>query len=84
VIELLKGSIVCGKSGKPLQVLAIDGEKVVVKSGEDLLRVDRSKILQVQNHGHRDRRSTKAEAPNTNKIPKSLVSPGFRPQTTND
>jgi hypothetical protein len=47
VIELLKGSIVCGKSGKPLQVLAIDGEKVVVKSGEDLLRVDRSKILQV-------------------------------------
>jgi hypothetical protein len=45
--QILKGSIVCGKSGKPLEVVAIDEGKVVVKSGNELLRVNRSAILQV-------------------------------------
>ncbi len=39
MLKILEGSIVAGKSGKPL--------KVVVKSGDDLLRVARSAILQV-------------------------------------
>jgi hypothetical protein len=47
MLQVLEGSIVCGKSGKPLEVVAIDGGKVVVKSGDNLLRVDRSAILQV-------------------------------------
>jgi hypothetical protein len=47
VLQILEGSIVAGKSGKPLEVVAIDEEKVVVKSGEKLLRVDRSAILRV-------------------------------------
>jgi hypothetical protein len=47
MLQILEGSIVCGKSGAPLKVVAIDGEKVVVKSGDELLRVARSAILQV-------------------------------------
>jgi hypothetical protein len=47
MVKILEGSIVAGKSGKPLEVVAIDGEKVVVKSGSELLRVARSAILQV-------------------------------------
>jgi hypothetical protein len=47
MLQILEGSIVCGKSGKPLEVVAINGGKVVVKSGDDLLRVDRSAILRV-------------------------------------
>jgi hypothetical protein len=47
MMKILEGSIVAGKSGKPLEVVAIDGEKVVVKSGSELLRVARSAILQV-------------------------------------
>jgi hypothetical protein len=47
MLQILEGSIVRGKSGKALEVVAIDGEKVVVKNGDDLLRVDRSAILQV-------------------------------------
>ena len=47
MLKILEGSIVAGKSGKPLKVVAIDGEKVVVKSGDELLRVARSAILKV-------------------------------------
>jgi hypothetical protein len=47
MLQILEGSIVAGKSGKPLKVVAIDGEKVVVESGDELLRVARSAILQV-------------------------------------
>ncbi len=47
MVKILEGSIVAGKSGKPLEVVAIDGEKVVVKSGDELLRVARSAILHI-------------------------------------
>jgi hypothetical protein len=47
MMQILEGSIVTGESGKPLKVVMIDGEKVVLKSGDELLRVDRSAILQV-------------------------------------
>jgi hypothetical protein len=47
MLQILEGSIVCGKSGAPLKVVAIDGERVVVKSGDELLRVARSAILNV-------------------------------------
>jgi hypothetical protein len=71
--QIFKGSIVCGKSGKPLEVVAIDEGKVVVKSGNDLLRVARSAILQVLSSpppeptgieiGDRLARSTQAKKP---------------------
>jgi hypothetical protein len=47
MIALEKGAIVVGKSGKQLEVIEVDGEKVLVRSGNDLLRVDRAKILHV-------------------------------------
>jgi hypothetical protein len=47
MLEILEGSIVTGKSGKPLKVVAIEGEILILCTGEGEIRAKRSAILQV-------------------------------------
>jgi hypothetical protein len=46
-MQIAEGSIVCGKSGKPLRVISASEGKVVVKTDGRLIRVDQSLILRV-------------------------------------
>jgi hypothetical protein len=47
MLQILEGSIVTGKSGKPLKVISIDGDGLVLESGGEVIKAKRSAILQV-------------------------------------
>jgi hypothetical protein len=47
MLEILEGSIVTGKSGKPLKVISIDGDGLVLESGTGIVKAKRSAILHV-------------------------------------
>ncbi len=47
MLQILEGSIVTGKSGKPLKVIGVDGDGLVLESDSGLLKAKRSAILQV-------------------------------------
>jgi hypothetical protein len=47
MLEILEGSIVTGKSGKPLKVIGIDGDGLVLKSDTGVVKAKRSAILRV-------------------------------------
>jgi hypothetical protein len=47
MLEILEGSIVTGKSGKPLKVIGVDGDGFVLESDSGVLKAKRSAILKV-------------------------------------
>jgi hypothetical protein len=48
MLEILEGSIVVGQSGKPLKVVAVDGEDLVLESDTgELIKADRIAVLSV-------------------------------------
>jgi hypothetical protein len=47
MLEILAGSIVTGKSGKPLKVISISGDGLVLESDHGLIKARRSAILRI-------------------------------------
>jgi hypothetical protein len=47
MLEILKGSIVSGRSGRPLKVISVDEDILVLESDDGLVRAKRSAILRV-------------------------------------
>ncbi len=47
MLEILEGSIVTGKSGKPLKVISVDGDGLVLDSGTEIVKAKRSAIVQI-------------------------------------
>jgi hypothetical protein len=47
MLQILEGSIVTGKSGKPLKVIGVDGDGLVLESDSGMLKAKRSAILKV-------------------------------------
>ncbi len=47
MLQILEGSIVTGKSGKPLKVISVDGNGLVLESDTGVIKAKRSAILQV-------------------------------------
>jgi hypothetical protein len=47
MLEILEGSIVTGKSGKPLKVISIDGDGLVLESDTGVVKAKRSAIMRI-------------------------------------
>jgi hypothetical protein len=47
MLEILEGSIVTGKTGKPLRVVAVEAEVLTLDTGKSIIKAKRSAILQV-------------------------------------
>jgi hypothetical protein len=47
MLEILEGSIVTGKSGKPLKVISIDGDGLVLESDTGVVKAKRSAIVRI-------------------------------------
>jgi hypothetical protein len=47
MLEILEGSIVTGKSGKPLKVISVDGDGLVLESDTGIVKAKRSAIVQI-------------------------------------
>jgi hypothetical protein len=47
MLEILEGSIVTGKSGKPLKVISISGDGLVLESDHGLIKARRSAIVRI-------------------------------------
>jgi hypothetical protein len=47
VLQILEGSIVTGKSGKPLKVISVDSDGLVLESDSGIVKAKRSAILRV-------------------------------------
>lgn len=46
-MQILEGAIVTGKSGKPLKVIGVNDDVLVVGSGAEVFKVKRSAVVQV-------------------------------------
>lgn len=47
MVEILEGSIVAGKSGKPMKVVRVDGNGLVLESETGIVKAKRSAIVEV-------------------------------------
>jgi hypothetical protein len=47
MLQILEGSIVTGKSGKPLKVISVDGDGLVLESDTGTFKAKRSAIVRV-------------------------------------
>jgi uncharacterized protein YjlB len=47
MLKILQGSIVTGKSGKPLKVIGIDGDGLVLESDTGVVKAKRSAIMRI-------------------------------------
>jgi hypothetical protein len=47
MLQILEGSIVTGKSGKPLKVISVDDDGLVLESGDGVIKAKHSAIVQV-------------------------------------
>lgn len=60
MLEILPGSIVTGKSGKPMKVVSIEGEALVLIAGSERVKARLSAITQVLSQPQQPRERTPA------------------------